>query len=226
MGVRWKVGDGRTIRFWEDTWVGTCCLATQFWDLYILAEQKNVSLASVWDGRTLKISFRRRVEPRLIRLWEELVSLVELVNFETDCDSIIWTFQGNGQFAVHPMYKAVSFRGIQPVHTPVVWQLNVPPRIHIFLWLMANNKTLTRSNLVKRQNLDDLSCLFCAESETVHHLFFECYVPTTMWLILSEIFGRNLGTDFESVARWWISNKKCYHEHLLRCIDVVHLENA
>ena len=157
MGVRWKVGDGRTIRFWEDTWVGTCCLATQFSDLYILAEQKNVSLASVWDGRTLKISFRRRVEPRLIRLWEELVSLVELVNFETDCDSIIWTFQGNGQFAVHPMYKAVSFRGIQPVHTPVVWQLNVPPRIHIFLWLMANNKTLTRSNLVKRQNLDDLS---------------------------------------------------------------------
>jgi len=48
-----------------------------------------------------------------------------------------------------------------------------------------------------------------------------------MWLILSEIFGRNLGTDFESVARWWISNKKkYYHEHLLRCIDVVHLENV
>ena len=46
-----------------------------------------------------------------------------------------------------------------------------------------------------------------------------------MWLILSEIFGRNLDTNFESVVRWWISKKR-YHEHLLRCIDVVHLENA
>ena len=106
------------------------------------------------------------------------------------------------------MYKTVSFRGIQPVYTPVVWQLNVPPKIHIFLWLMANNKTLTRSNLAKRQKVDDISCLFCTETETVSHLFFECCVSTAMWSHLSKIFNKNLGSDFESVARWWTSNKK------------------
>jgi len=173
-----------------------------------LAEQKNVSLASVWDGRDLKISFRRRVEPRIIRMWEELVSLVETVSFETDCDAIIWTFQNNGHFSVSSMYKTVSFRGIQPVYTPVIWHLNVPPKIHIFLWLMANNKTLTRSNLAKRQKVDNISCLFCAETETVNHLFFDCCVSTIMWSHLSKIFNKNLGSDFESVATWWISNKK------------------
>ena len=78
------------------------------------------------------------------------------------------------------MCKTISFRGVQPVYTPAaVWRLNVPPRIHIFLWLLANNKTLTRSNLSKRQHLDGLSCLFCGETETVHHLFFGCCSATS-----------------------------------------------
>ena len=42
----------------------------------------------------------------------------------------------------------------------------------------------------------------------MHHLFFECCVFTVMWCYLSNIFGKNLGSDFEAVARWWISNKK------------------
>jgi hypothetical protein len=49
----------------------------------------------------------------------------------------------------------------------------VPSRIHIFLWLLANNKTLTRDNLAKRKELNDKTCLFCAEYELVRHLFYE-----------------------------------------------------
>ena len=89
--------------------MGNCCLATQFWELYILADQNNVSLASVGDGRDLKISFRRRVDDRLIRRGGGLVSLVETGGFETDCDAVIWTFQGNGQFSGKSMYKTISF---------------------------------------------------------------------------------------------------------------------
>ena len=110
MGVRWKVGDGpyaSTIRFWEDVWVGNCCLGTQFWDLYILADQKNVSLASVWKGNELIFSFMKRVDHGLIRMWEELITLVELVRFENYCDAIIWSFQENGQFSLQSMYKLV-----------------------------------------------------------------------------------------------------------------------
>ena len=82
------------------------------------------------------------------------------------------------------------------------------PKNLYFLWLMANNKTFTRDNLAKRKNLENLICLFYAEPETINHLFFECCVPTTMWCHLSDIFDKNLGANFESVARWWVSNKK------------------
>ena len=33
MGYKWKVGDGKNIRFWEDQWVGTSSLAVQYGEI-------------------------------------------------------------------------------------------------------------------------------------------------------------------------------------------------
>jgi hypothetical protein len=30
MGYRWRIRNGRKVRFWEDLWFGTCSLAIQF----------------------------------------------------------------------------------------------------------------------------------------------------------------------------------------------------
>jgi hypothetical protein len=54
----------------------------------------------------------------------------------------------------------------------------VPPRVHIFRWLLANNKTLVRDNLAKRRNLNDKTCVFCSELESVNHLFFSMLCVT------------------------------------------------
>jgi hypothetical protein len=44
----------------------------------------------------------------------------------------------------------------------------------------ANNKILTRDNLVKRREVDDGSCLYCRELESVDHLFLKCCVAGTL----------------------------------------------
>jgi hypothetical protein len=54
----------------------------------------------------------------------------------------------------------------------VVWKIYVPSRLHVFLWLLSNNKVLTRDNLAKRRHVEDMTCLFCSEPETVSHLLF------------------------------------------------------
>jgi hypothetical protein len=73
---------------------------------------------------------------------------------------------------------------------------------------LANNKTLTREPSKKKKNLDDVSYLFCAESEFVTYLFFECCIAKAAWECIIEITHRQVGQDFESVARcqmlgWW-----------------------
>jgi hypothetical protein len=32
-GYKWLVGDGKSIKFWEDTWYGNAPLAVIYWDI-------------------------------------------------------------------------------------------------------------------------------------------------------------------------------------------------
>lgn len=44
---------------WEDIWFVNAPLPTQFWGLYILVNEKNKTIADIWDGQTLKCIFKR-----------------------------------------------------------------------------------------------------------------------------------------------------------------------
>jgi hypothetical protein len=50
--------------------------------------------------------------------------------------------------------------------------------------------------------------MFCSEEETVHHVFFECVVAKHMWVYISECLYVNLGGCFESIGKFWLSDKK------------------
>lgn len=116
---------------------------------------------------------------------------------------MIWQYNSSGVYSSQSLYN----RGVQQVYTPAVWKLNVPPIIHIFLWLLSKNKTLTRDNVAKRKHVEDKTCLFCSENESVVHLFFECVVAKRLWSELSVLLNIDIGRNFESVAKWWLCNK-------------------
>jgi hypothetical protein len=132
-------------------------------------------LREAWDGENLRFTFRRTVNERLMQQWLKLRQIVEDVHFE-ESDCIIWQYNSSEKYSVQTLYAIINNRGVRQVYTPLVWKLSVPSRCYIFLWLLAKNKVLTRDNLAKRKRLDDLSCLFCTESESVSHLFFDCCV--------------------------------------------------
>jgi hypothetical protein len=70
-GYRWMVGDGRKIRFWEDTWFGTFPLAVQYWNIYIICNEQTATLSEVWQGSNLRLTFRRNFTPAMMELWGE-----------------------------------------------------------------------------------------------------------------------------------------------------------
>jgi hypothetical protein len=135
--------------------------------------------------------------------------VAESIEFrEDDEDAIIWQFESSGRYSVQSFYAVVNNMGVKQIFTPVVWKIVVPRRIHIFLWLLANNKVLTRDNLVKRRKVDDLTCLFCSDHETAHHVFFDCCVARALWDIISDILQCPVGADFEAVAKLGLIDKK------------------
>lgn len=216
MGYFWKVGNGKRTKFWEDHWFGTCSLATQFWDIYILVHEHNCSIADIWDGVNLKLTFRRSVDQNFLLRWYDLVHIAESIQLSNEEDSLVWKFESKGIYSVSSMYAIVNFRGITPTYVPSVWKINVPPRLHVFLWLLINNKLLTRDNLNKRQSLEDLTCLFCGEPESCSHLFFECVVAREMWRNISIPSNSGIPSDILDIANLWISNKTHVVQNIVR----------
>jgi hypothetical protein len=139
---------------------------------------------------------------------EELLSIASSICLNDKDDEMVWMFNSSGVYSSHSLYRVVNFRGVEPIFLPTVWKLHVPPRIHFFLWLVSKNKLLTRDNLGKRRRVDDPSCLFCSDNETVHHLLFDCVVAKKAWEEISIILGINIGLDYESIARLWLCNKR------------------
>lgn len=73
---------------------------------------------------------------------------------------------------------------------------------------MSHNRILTRDNLQKRQHVNDLTCLFCAEPETTQHMFFDCVVATIVWEFMSLLLGKTLGSGLEQIAHFWVGNRR------------------
>jgi hypothetical protein len=147
-------------------------LAVQFFDLFVICNEQNKTISQVWDGSTLMLSFRRNFPP-LMQLWQELEGVVSSITFSNDCDSLIWKYESIGIYSSSSLYAIINFGGVMPIYIPAVWNLIVPPRVHIFLWLLSHNKLMTRDNLLKRKMNKPMCCIFCSKDESIVHLLFQ-----------------------------------------------------
>jgi hypothetical protein len=80
----------------------------------------------------------------------EILELVATVQLSEEEDEMIWQFTSSGVYSSQSLYKIINFRGIKTVHVSAVWKIKILPRVHFFLWLLINNRVLTRDNLAKR----------------------------------------------------------------------------
>ena len=149
-GYRWVVGNGRKIRFWEDIWFGTSPLSVQFWPLYSICHQHCVTISEVWDGSNIKLTFRRVFTSTMMEEWYCLEQIIKETALNGDEDAMVWQYESKGIYSSSSLYAIINFRGVTPVYIPSVWSIVVPPRIQVFLWLLAHNKLMTKNNLLKR----------------------------------------------------------------------------
>jgi hypothetical protein len=131
MGYKWRIGDGKRVRFWEDQWFGTCSLAIQFWEIYSINNEQGKTIKEAWDGVNLRFTFRRTVDSHLLNQWEELqiASSIELTGEE---DSVIWQYNSTGKYSVQSLYAIVNDTGMRQIYTPVMWKIHPPPKNSYF----------------------------------------------------------------------------------------------
>jgi hypothetical protein len=118
-------------------------------------------------GVNLKFSFRKTVDSATMEQWYEILQIASTIQFSKEEETIVWQYHSSVKYFVQTLYAIVNNRGIKQVFILVMWKIPVTSRLHVFLWLLANNKVLTRDNLTKRWPVSDKTCLFCTGNEFV-----------------------------------------------------------
>ena len=102
--VGFKVGDGRNIRFWFDSWLGYAApFQFMFPRLYNLSLQQSLSIVEVYNPtyNSINLSWRRPLRFRELCMCESLIAEVEhgLV-FSDGEDNKIWKHHSSNNYTV------------------------------------------------------------------------------------------------------------------------------
>ena len=152
--LRFDVGDGTRIKFWEDVWCRGCSLKEAFPELYSFSQTREFFLLEVMHFSNGRLHWNIRFY-RPPQDWEsELLDFfwVELYSRNVrgvGDDKLCWKPTMRRGFEVQGFYHSLSLSVID-FPRKMMWQSKVPPRVAFFSWTAALGKILTTDNLWKR----------------------------------------------------------------------------
>ncbi|XP_071700079.1 uncharacterized protein [Rutidosis leptorrhynchoides] len=181
--LRPKVGNGLSISFWNDDWLGNGPLRDRFIRLYHLDSNQNCTLADRVDVNGWKWEWKRDISSRNMVLLESLVTEMGSIALTNEADGWKWVLYDEENFSGSGTRLFIDDR-LLPAHSfPTKWVKIVPRKINIFLWRVALDRLPTRVNLANRGvDVPNIHCPICSlYLEDVHHTLFGCEVAASLW---------------------------------------------
>lgn len=102
-------------------------------------------------------------------------------DLHNNSDKIVWNLQSNGEFSVKSGYGCKNQEyPIDPIFMRV-WNVDVPERVKVFIWLIAHNRVLTWElcNNWFGGYAWCHQCLSIVGSSS--HVFRDCPIATVVW---------------------------------------------
>ena len=185
----WRVRNGSSIRVIGNRWIPnhpTNKVLHSNHDLLdemVVSELINLEI-HVWRSELIHSIFHRDDAEAMCRIQ---------LSRRHVADSIIWSYNKNGNFSVKPAYKvarkiqredraesSTSSAGKKVWHA--LWNLKIPNKIKVFGWRAYTEILPTRANLVQRRVIPDDKCPICLrESKTTIHAIWECSAMQDIW---------------------------------------------
>jgi len=196
--VKWKVGDGREISFWEDSWLNCDALKRGFPRLFSLSLVKDAKVTQlvVWSNGVWvwfldwKRSFFEWEKPSECRLLRNL-HRAGLVLGEKD--RWLWEvgeFQKYSVSSAYTLLRRDREEDLSSVYSRL-WRCKTLPFALLTTWRVLENRIVTTINL-ERQGIvvDNLLCCLCGKDDESHcHLFFDCRFDWLVWCLCFEWLG-------------------------------------
>jgi ribonuclease HI len=191
-GLIKRVGDGSSIRVWDDPWIpGNPNMKPLYRD-----PEAEVTMVSEFINEEQGCWDKKKLEENIIGPDVATVTAIPIGRFTEDYWA--WTQEKSGTFSVRSCYRLLSASrrmiDVSSSHgaaLPIwkkLWRLDVPPKVRTFWWRVINEFVPCRQ-ILHRRHMEELpQCKTCgAAQESVMHAFFECTWARLFWQELKSV---------------------------------------
>jgi hypothetical protein len=215
VSVRIELGNGETILFWEDPWIGGLCDQAIAPDLLPLVRPAVRRRRSVRDG-LLGNSWASDISGPLtvpavvqyLRLWAAVAAVPFEEHGEDNADKVTWKLRGDGQFSSRTAYRLLFQGTIGLPGAHLVWHSFAPLKFKMHAWLALRRRCWTADRRLRRGLPSHTLCPLCGVAdETLDHLSLQCSFAQEVWIGLIarlDLPAIVPGHD-ATLNEWWFS---------------------
>jgi hypothetical protein len=143
-----KIGNGVSTSFWLDKWCGDEPLSMRYKRLFELSLNKEINVNWAIRDNCNSLIFRRRLFGDGVNLLDDLKNNCADFCLIDRNDKPCWLLDKKG-FSVKSSYRNFKVNLNRDPYW-FIWKAKIPQRIKVFLWLVINDKILSKENLRKK----------------------------------------------------------------------------
>ena len=177
--MTWIMGDGQTIRIWQDSWLPDGSLRNYIAGPLFLHDEDS-RIHSLWINQSWAFDLLNfPLSPHL----QNLIQGIPIARTTHFLDAYLWPYNKGTcsvKFASHFLYD----QALVPWNTTLwnwIWTLPCPKKIQFFLWKAMRNWLPTRKFLTHGQQHVDSHCPRCNSPETTLHILRDCPWARVVW---------------------------------------------
>ena len=178
-GMTWIVGDGQTIRIWQDPWLPNGSLRSYIAGPLLLHDEEN-RVHSLWINQSWAFDLLNfPLSPHL----QNLIQGIPIAHTTHFPDAYLWPYN-KGMCSVKSASHFLYDQSLVPWNTTLwnwLWTLPCPKKIQFFLWKAMRNRLPTRTFLAHGQQHVDSHCPRCNSPETTLHILRDCPWAREVW---------------------------------------------
>lgn len=184
---RWSIGNGEMVNIREDRWLkrGIIGGPTNKNDPLNVSELILTEKAE-WNTHKVNQLFDEDIAMEILSI------PLSPLPFE---DKLRWTKNQTGNFSVKSAYNSIgdsevkqnlnsastSFQQSRRLWNGI-WKANIPPKVRIFIWSIAQNALPSRDHLFRRNIISHPLCPICnQQAETTDHILLCCPLIQQIW---------------------------------------------
>ncbi|XP_050222686.1 uncharacterized protein LOC126672777 [Mercurialis annua] len=134
-----NLGNGVNIDFWQDNWTGDLSISTAFPRLFSLAKDNRISVMKAYSVEQNSFCLRWN---RNLRIGDQQL----LQQLQDQIASFVPDVERNDRLSAH----SSSLQHSTHLDCTFFWKFRIPPKFHIFFWLLMRDMISSNAALVRR----------------------------------------------------------------------------